>query len=129
MGPYQLQAAIAAVHAAAASPEGTDWPQIAALYLWLERLNPTAPVRLSRVVAVARAYGPVRGLALLDDLNRRFRLDREPLTRQRERAVRAHLRETAGDPAGAATLYREAATLTRNQVERRYLLARADRLR
>ncbi|MCX4385439.1 RNA polymerase sigma factor [Micromonospora peucetia] len=128
VGPYQLQAAVAAVHAAAASPESTDWPQIAALYLWLERLNPTAPVRLSRVVAVARAYGPVRGLALLDDLNRRFRLDREPLTRQRERAVRAHLREMTGDAADAATLYREAAILTDNQVERRYLLHRADRL-
>ncbi|MFI0794676.1 RNA polymerase sigma factor [Micromonospora rubida] len=128
VGPYQLQAAIAAVHAAAASPGSTDWPQIAALYLWLERLNPTPPVRLSRAVAVARAYGPVRGLALLDDLNRRFRLDQEPLTRQRERAVRAHLREMTGDAAGAATLYREAATLTGNQVERRYLLHRADRL-
>ena len=76
VGPYQLQAAIAAVHAAAASPEQTDWPQIAALYLWLERLSPTAPVRLSRVVAVAQAYGPDRALALLDDLNRRYQLDR-----------------------------------------------------
>ncbi|KAB1146268.1 RNA polymerase sigma factor [Micromonospora sp. AMSO12t] len=128
VGPYQLQAAIAAVHAGAGSPENTDWPQIAALYLWLERLHPTAPVRLSRVVAVARAYGPARGLALLDDLNRRFGLDREPLTRQRERAVRAHLLETTGDAQGAATRYREAAALTANQVERRYLLHRADRL-
>jgi RNA polymerase sigma factor (sigma-70 family) len=127
-GPYQLQAAIAAVHAAAASPEQTDWPQIAALYLWLERLNPTAPVRLSRVVAVARAYGPDRGLALLDDLNRRHQLDQDPLTRQRERAVRAHLLQLIGDAAGAATLYREAATLTANHVEQRYLLGRADRL-
>ncbi|MET8867544.1 sigma-70 family RNA polymerase sigma factor [Nonomuraea sp. NPDC004580] len=128
VGPYQLQAAIAAVHAAAATPEQTDWPQIAALYLWLERLSPTAPVRLSRVVSVAQAYGPVRGLALLDDLNRRHRLDEDPLTRQRERAVRAHLLQLTGDPAGAARLYREAAALTGNQVEQRYLLARADRL-
>ncbi|GGO77538.1 RNA polymerase sigma factor [Nonomuraea cavernae] len=128
VGPYQLQAAIASVHAAAAGPAETDWPQIAALYLWLERLTPTAPVRLSRVVAVAQAYGPARGLALLDDLNRRHRLDQEPLTRQRERAVRAHLFQLTGDTAGAATLYREAATLTDNQVERRYLLGRADRL-
>ncbi|MEV0597550.1 RNA polymerase sigma factor [Nonomuraea cavernae] len=128
VGPYQLQAAIASVHAAAGSPAETDWPQIAALYLWLERLIPTAPVRLSRVVAVAQAYGPARGLALLDDLNRRHRLDQEPLTRQRERAVRAHLFQLTGDAAGAATLYREAATLTDNQVERRYLLGRADRL-
>ncbi|GAA2720735.1 RNA polymerase sigma factor [Actinocorallia aurantiaca] len=128
VGPYRLQAAIAAVHASAASPERTDWPQIAALYLWLERLTPTAPVRLSRVVAVSRAYGPDRGLALLDDLNRRHRLDREPLTRRRERAVRAHLLETTGDPAAAAALYREAAALTANQVERRYLLDKARRL-
>jgi RNA polymerase sigma factor (sigma-70 family) len=124
VGAYQLQAAIAAVHANAPAPEQTDWPQIAALYLWLERLNPTAPVRLSRVVAVAKAYGPARGLSLLDDLNRRHRLDREPLTRQRERAVRAHLLHLTGDPAAAA-LYREAAALTGNEVERRYLLDRA----
>jgi RNA polymerase sigma factor (sigma-70 family) len=127
-GPYQLQAAIAAVHATAESPEQTDWPQIAALYLWLERLNPTAPVRLSRVVALAHAYGPVRGLALLDDLNQRHRLDEEPLTRQRQRAVRAHLLEMTGDAAGAVALYREAATQTDNKVEQRYLLGRADRL-
>jgi RNA polymerase sigma factor (sigma-70 family) len=125
VGPYQLQAAIAAVHAAATSPELTDWPQIAVLYLWLERLTPTAPVRLSRVVAVARAYGAVRGLALLDELNRRHRLDEDPLTRQRERAVRAHLLQLTGDATGAATLYREAAALTDNRVERRYLLDRA----
>jgi RNA polymerase sigma factor (sigma-70 family) len=126
VGPYQVQAAIAAVHGAAASPEQTDWPQIAALYLWLERLTPTAPVRLSRVVAVARAYGPERGLALLDDLNERYGLDQEPLTRQRELAVRAHLLQLTGDAAGAATMYRTAAALTDNQVEQRYLLDRAE---
>ncbi|GIH76822.1 hypothetical protein [Planobispora longispora] len=71
------------------------------LYLWLERLHPTAPVRLSRVVAVAKAHGPARGLALLDDLDRRHGLDREPLTRQRERAVRAHLLRMTGDAGGA----------------------------
>jgi len=127
-GPYQLQAAIAALHAAAATPERTDWPQIAMLYLWLERLTPTAPVRLSRVVAVSRAYGAVRGLALLDDLNRRHALDQDPLTRPRERAVRAHLTRSAGDAAGARDLYREAAAMTDNHVERRYLLDEADRL-
>ncbi|WP_318528334.1 RNA polymerase sigma factor [Nonomuraea gerenzanensis] len=125
-GPYQLQAAIAAVHAAAPSPERTDWPQIAVLYLWLERLSPTAPVRLSRVVAVAKAYGPARGLALLDDLDRRFRLDQDPLVRQRVLAVRAHLLRMTGDAAGAARLYREAAALTGNQVEQRYLLDQAE---
>ncbi|RSN15395.1 RNA polymerase subunit sigma-24 [Nonomuraea sp. WAC 01424] len=128
VGPYQLQAAIAAVHAAAASPERTDWPQIAALYLWLERLNPTAPVRLSRVVAVTKAYGPARGLALLDDLNRRFQLDQDPLVRRREHAVRAHLLSMTGDAPGAARLYREAASLTGNRIEQQYLLKQADHL-
>ncbi|MFE5858157.1 RNA polymerase sigma factor [Streptomyces sp. NPDC056500] len=127
-GPYQLQAAIAALHAASVSSDRTDWPQVAMLYLWLERLNPTAPVRLSRVVAVAQAFGPARGLALLDDLNRRHGLDQDLLTRQRERAVRAHLVQMTGDSARAASLYREAAALTDNQVERRYLLHKADRL-
>ncbi|MFE9751281.1 RNA polymerase sigma factor [Saccharothrix saharensis] len=128
IGPYQLQAAIAAVHAGAESPGQTDWPQIAALYLWLERLAPTAPVRLSRVVAVARAHGPERGLVLLDHLNERHHLDQEPLTRQRERAVRAHLLQLTGDTTDAAALYREAATLTDNHVEQRYLHDKADRL-
>ncbi|MDF5755951.1 sigma-70 family RNA polymerase sigma factor [Spongiactinospora sp. TRM90649] len=128
VGPYRLQAAIAALHAAAMSPEQTDWPQIAMLYLWLERLSPTTPVRLSRVVAVAKAFGPERGLALLDDLNRRYRLDQDPLVEQRERAVRAHLLQMTGAAADAARLYREAARMTANQVERRYLLDRADHL-
>ena len=127
-GPYRLQAAIAAVHAAAATPDQTDWPQIAMLYLWLERLTPTAPVRLSRVVAVAHAHGPARGLALLDDLNRVHHLDRQPLTRQREHAVRAHLLQMTGDTTTAADLYRRAADLTDNQVEQRYLHGRADEL-
>ncbi|MFI6515624.1 RNA polymerase sigma factor [Spirillospora sp. NPDC050679] len=127
-GPYQLQAAIAAVHAAAATPDQTDWPQIAMLYLWLERLTPTAPVQLSRVVAVAHAYGPARGLALLDDLDQRHHLDRNPLTRQREHAVRAHLLQMTGDTAQAAELYQRAADLTGNQVEQRYLLGKADDL-
>ncbi|WKG10277.1 sigma factor-like helix-turn-helix DNA-binding protein [Nocardia sp. PE-7] len=126
-GPYQIQAAIAAVHAAG-EPGGTDWPQIALLYLWLERLTPTPPVQLARVVAVARAYGPARGLALLDDLNRRHHLDRNPLTRQREHAVRAHLLQQTGDRTSSVRLFRHAADLTSNQVEQRYLRAKADHL-
>jgi predicted RNA polymerase sigma factor len=122
VGPYQLQAAIAAVHNGAPSYAETDWPQIAALYAWLERLSPTPPIRLSRAVAVAMAYGPRRGLALLDNLAD------DPLIRQRERAVRAHLVELDGDPVQAAHLYREAAALTQNLAERRYLELRAQRL-
>ncbi|MGH3705345.1 MAG: RNA polymerase sigma factor, partial [Agromyces sp.] len=79
IGTYQLQAAIAAVHVEAVSDDETDWPQIAALYLGLEQLEPTAPVRLSRVVAVAHAYGVQRGLALLDDLDRAHGLSVDPL--------------------------------------------------
>ncbi|WP_280425548.1 RNA polymerase sigma factor [Nocardia carnea] len=126
-GPYQIQAAIAAVHAAA-EPGRTDWPQIAVLYLWLERLTPTPPVQLARVVAVAHAHGPARGLALLDDLNRHHHLDRNPLTRQREHAVRAHLLQQVGDRTTAAELFRRAAELSGNQVEQRYLHKKADRL-
>ena len=122
VGPYQLQAAIAALHNGAASYSETDWPQIATLYAWLERLAPTPPIRLSRVVAVAMAYGPRRGLGLLDSL------PDDPLTRQRERAVRAHLLELSGDNQQAIALYREAATLTRNLPERRYLEHRAQAL-
>ncbi|MEU4652104.1 MULTISPECIES: RNA polymerase sigma factor [Nocardia] len=124
-GPYQIQAAIAALHAMGA-PGETDWPQIALLYLWLERLTPTPPVQLARVVAVAHAYGPARGLALLDDLNRRHHLDRNPLTQQREHAVRAHLLQQTGDRATATRLFRRAADLTSNTVEQRYLRAKAD---
>ncbi|WP_328392255.1 RNA polymerase sigma factor [Nocardia sp. NBC_00416] len=127
-GPYQLQAAIAAVHAAAATSAQTDWPQIAMLYLWLERLTPTPPVQLGRVVAVAHAHGPARGLALLDELDRHHHLDRNPLTRQREHAVRAHLLQRTGDPTAAAALFRRAAELTGNQVEQRYLRDKADHL-
>jgi len=122
VGPYQLQAAIAALHNGAPSYAETDWPQIATLYAWLERLTPTPPVRLSRAVAVAMAYGPQRGIRLLDGFAD------DPLIRQRERAVRAHLLELNGDTQRAAELYREAAALTGNLAERRYLEGRAQHL-
>jgi RNA polymerase sigma factor (sigma-70 family) len=122
VGPYQLQAAIAALHNGAPSYAETDWPQIAALYAELEQLTPTPPVRLSRAVAVSMAYGPRRGIALLDSL------PDDPLIRQRERAVRAHLLELDGDTQQAAELFREAATLTDNLAERRYLEGRAQHL-
>ena len=122
VGPYQLQAAIAALHNGAPSYAETDWPQIAALYAWLEQLTPTPPVRLSRAVAVAMAYGPRRGLMLLDSLAD------DPLIRQRERAVRAHLLELNGDTRQAADLFRESAALTSNLAEHRYLEGRAQHL-
>jgi RNA polymerase sigma factor (sigma-70 family) len=122
VGPYQLQAAIAALHNGAPSYAETDWPQIAALYARLEQLTPTPPVRLSRAVAVAMAYGPRRGLVLLGSL------PDDPLIRHRERSVRAHLLELDGNTQQAAELFREAATLTDNSAERRYLEGRAQHL-
>ncbi|MFE9280943.1 RNA polymerase sigma factor [Nocardiopsis alba] len=128
-GRYQVEAAIAAVHASSEVSDRAGPVRIAVLYLWLERLVPTAPVRLARVVAVARAYGAERGAALLDELGRRHRWGDDPLVRRRERVVRAHLSEMVGDTGAAEVLYREAAALGANRVEGRYLLERADRLR
>lgn len=125
VGPYQLQAAIAAIHATAGTAAETDWPQIAALYLWLERLQPTAPVRLGRIVAVAHAFGPRRGIALLDEFDRTHRITDDPLVEQRARAVRAHLLDQLGDSMRAREQFRAAAGLTANDSERRYLLRRA----
>ncbi|MFC7403785.1 RNA polymerase sigma factor [Georgenia alba] len=127
-GPYQVQAAIASVHAQARTPEETDWAQIAALYLVLEQQTPTGLVRLGRVVAVAHAYGAVDALPVLDELDQRHRLTKDPLTKQRTHAVRAHLLEMVGDTRGAAQSYRTAADLTGNAVERAYLMRRASRL-
>ena len=89
-GPFRVQAAIAAVHAA---PGDTDWLEVAGLYAVLEQLSPTGPVRLGRVVAVARALGPERGLQLLDE---QPGLASDDLTAQRFHAVRAHLLDQVG---------------------------------
>ena len=97
------------------------------LSIWLERLQPTAPVRLARVVAVAEAFGPQRGLALLDQLDREHHLTDDPLVTQRAHAVRAHLFERLGDHGRAADHYRISAGLTDNAAERRYLLERIGR--
>ncbi|WP_022892763.1 RNA polymerase sigma factor [Agromyces subbeticus] len=128
VGTYQLQAAIAAVHAEAVDAAETDWPQIAALYLGLEQLEPTAPVRLGRVVAVAHAYGAQRGLALLDDLDRQHDLSADALVSARVRAVRAHLLGLTGDHGLASTEFRAAAEMTGNLIEQRYLHERAVRM-
>jgi len=124
IGPYQLQAAIAAVHDEAARAEDTDWPQIVALYELLERISPNPMVTLNRAVAVAMATGPRAGLELLGTL------DDDDRIRDHHRlfAVRAHLLEMAGDGAGALSNYRNAARRTTSIPERRYLEARAARL-
>ena len=121
LGPYQVQAAIAAVHDEAATAEDTDWPQILALYLTLERLTPNPMVTLNRAVALAEVHGPRAGLELLATL------DGEPALARNHRlhAVRAHLLEAAGDQDAAREAYRQAARLTLSRPEQRYLDSRA----
>jgi RNA polymerase sigma factor (sigma-70 family) len=124
LGPYQLQAAIAAVHDEAERAEDTDWPQILALYELLERISPGPMVTLNRAVAVAMVRGPQAGLDLLETLDADGRL----AGHHRLDAVRAHLLEMAGDYAAARSGYRTAARRTTSLPERRYLEARAARL-
>ncbi|WP_328768722.1 RNA polymerase sigma factor [Streptomyces sp. NBC_00286] len=121
-GPYQLRAAIAAVHDEADSPDSTDWAEILGLYDVLVHLVPSPVERLNRAVAVAMVHGPRAGLAELDalapELTSGHRLD----------AVRAHLLERAGDPEGARAVYESAAAKTLSLPEQRYLRGRAARL-
>ncbi|MFF3439115.1 RNA polymerase sigma factor [Streptosporangium sp. NPDC002721] len=124
LGPYQLQAAIAAVHAEAARAEDTDWPQILALYRLLERLAPNPMVTLNHAVALAMVRGPAAGLDLLETLE----ADDRMAGHHRLHAVRAHLLETAGDREAARAGYREAARRTTSLPEQRYLEGRAARL-
>ncbi|MFI0410857.1 RNA polymerase sigma factor [Actinomadura sp. 3N508] len=123
-GPYQLQAAIAAVHAEAARPEDTDWPQILALYRLLSHLSPNPMVTLNEAVAVAMVDGPSAGLDLLRPLADDDRMSGH----HRLAAVRAHLLEMAGDADAAREAYRQAARTTTSLPERRYLESRAARL-
>ncbi len=125
LGPYQLQAAIAAVHAEAARAEDTDWPQIVALYRLLERLAPTPMVALNHAVAVAMVDGAQAGLARLGELAS----DPRMAGHHRLHSVRAHLLELAGEVAAAEAEYREAARRTTSLPEQRYLEARASELR
>ncbi|MEU5265251.1 DUF6596 domain-containing protein [Amycolatopsis sp. NPDC021455] len=124
VGPYQLQAAIAAVHDEAQTADVTDWPQILALYTVLERVAPNPAVTLNRAVAVAEVHGPAAGLALLDALS----ADERIAASHHLVSVRAHLLELAGDHAAARTGYQEAARRTTSEPERRHLLTRAARL-
>ena len=124
VGPYQLQAAIAAVHAEATRAEDTDWPQILALYELLSRVSPNPMVTLNQAVAVAMVRGPRAGLDLLEPLD----ADDRMTGHHRLDAVRAHLLEMAGDRAAARSSYRIAARRTTSLPEQRYLEARAARL-
>ena len=117
-GPYQLQAAIAALHARAPRPEDTDWPQIAALYDRLARASPSPVVELNRAVAIAMADGPERGLALFAPLARDLD-DYHPF-----HAARADLFRRLGREDEAAAAYRRALELVTNPRQRSYLQGR-----
>jgi RNA polymerase sigma factor (sigma-70 family) len=125
IGPYQLQAAIAAVHDEAARVEDTDWDQILGLYELLRRLAPGPMVELNRVVAVAMVDGPQAGLRELAAAES----DPALAGHHRLEAVRAHLLELAGDREAAQAAYQLAARRTLSLPERRYLSSRAARLR
>jgi RNA polymerase sigma factor (sigma-70 family) len=124
VGPYQLQAAIAAVHDEAARADDTDWQQILALYDLLGRMSDNPMVKLNHAIAAAMVHGPAKGLELLDALNADPRL----ADHHRLDAVRGHLLELAGNREAAVSHYRTAATKTANLPERNYLLAQAARL-
>ncbi|MGV9763442.1 RNA polymerase sigma factor [Micromonospora tulbaghiae] len=123
-GPYQVQAAIAAVHAEAPTAEDTDWRQIVALYRVLARVAPNPMVTLNQAVAVAMVDGPRAGLALLATLD----ADDRTAGHHRLAAVRAHLLDMAGDRTEARAAYLAAARATTSLPERRYLEVRAARL-
>jgi predicted RNA polymerase sigma factor len=123
-GPYQLQAAIAAVHDEAATMADTDWPQILSLYELLELLAPNPFTTLNRAVAVAMVHGPEAGLRVLSELA----ADKRMAQYHRLLATRAHLEELAGDRKAAAADYLEAARRTTSLPERRYLAVHAARL-
>ncbi len=121
VGPFQLQAAIAAVHAEAAAPEATDWTQITMLYRMLYAQLPTPAVELNLAAAIGMAHGPRAGLSALEPL-----LARPDQQRQhRLFAVQGHLLELAGEPGAARAAYEKAAALTHSLPEQRYLRRRA----
>lgn len=115
VGPFQVQAAIAALHAEAQNAAATDWKQIAQLYHVLEHLARTPVVRLNRAVAVAMAEGPERGLELLEGLEEHLE------TYHLLPAARADLFRRAGRPEEAKVQYRRAIALAGNELERRFL--------
>jgi len=116
-GPYTLQAAIAGVHAGAASAEATDWAQIVALYDVLARVDPSPVVELNRAVAVAMRDGPAAGLALIDAILTRGDLEDYHLAH----SARADLCRRLGKTAEARASYGRALRLTRLEPERRFL--------
>jgi predicted RNA polymerase sigma factor len=121
LGPYALQAAIAACHARARDPAHTDWPRIAALYDALAQLTPSPVVELNRAVAVSMAFGPGAGLAIVDAISGERVLAGYHLLPR----VRGDLLAKLGRHEEAAIEFRRAAGMTRNERERKLLLERA----
>lgn len=119
-GPYQVQAAIAALHTQATTPQETDWIQIAALYGELAKMTPSPIVELNRAVAVAMADGPIRGLALLENLSSQGSLENYYLFH----AARADLLRRAGWLSEAHDAYNKALSLTQNRIEQTFLQRR-----
>ena len=124
-GPYQIQAAIAALHGRAPTPQQTDWPQIAALYGALAQHRPSPIVELNRAVAIAMAQGPEAGLVRLDQLETEGSLEGYHLLP----AARADLLRRAGRSDEAERAYERALSLASNELERRYLARRLAQLR
>ena len=124
VGPYQVQAAIAAIHDEAETVDDTDWPQILAFYQLLERMTDNPMVSLNRAIAAAMVHGPVVGLAQLDALAEDSRI----MTHYRLDAARAHLYEKSGDAERAVTHFTAAAERTASMPERNYMLAKVARL-
>ena len=123
-GPYQLQAAIAALHDAAATPAETDWPQIATLYAELQRMTPSPVVELNLAAAVAMADGPAVGLAMMDGIAAAGELDSYPYLH----AGRADLLRRLERWTEAEIAYRRALELTSNRPERAFLEDRLDQV-
>lgn len=129
VGPFCLQAAIAAVHAEAPTWDDTDWPQIRELYAMLDRLAPSPTVTLNRAVAVAMVDGAPAGLAMIEPLlDERSAPGKTMARNHRTHAVRAHLLELDRRPSEAVAAYRRAASITTSAPEQRYLNSRAARL-
>jgi RNA polymerase sigma factor (sigma-70 family) len=124
VGPYQIQAAIAAIHDESPNAEQTDWPQILALYGLLEQMSDNPMVSLNRAIAAAMVHSPRAGLEILDQLETDARL----AGHYRLDAVRGHLLERSGDLQGAIDRYTSAASRTTSIPERDYLISQAARL-
>lgn len=120
-GPYALQAAIAACHARALTPDATDWARIAALYALLAETTPSPVIELNRAVAVSMAFGPAAGLEIVDSLSSEPSLENYHLLP----TVRGDLLQRLGRVDEARGQFERAAALTRNERERAVLLARA----